>query len=264
MMNFVICGAQKSGTSAFHSYLGCHPEISIAETKELHLFDNETRDWSDQGINKIDNEIEHFFIPSKQTKVMGEATPVSLWWKPAIERIWKYNPEMRLIAILRNPITRAYANWRMERLRGRETDELPLSLAQEEIRCRGALPLQDRVKSYLSRGFYTEQLRRAWQFFPRDQMLIIKQDDLIDQPETVLNKTYKFLGVSPQKILQKLHIPSWRAEISHAGKKAGLENLIPHTAPVATLNSLKDVYREEIEAIEKMLDWDCKDWLSLS
>ena len=60
-LNFLICGAQKSGTSALHYYLKDHPEIAIASLKELHIFDNENRNWNAEGIKEIDNDIAHHF-----------------------------------------------------------------------------------------------------------------------------------------------------------------------------------------------------------
>ena len=121
---------------------------------------------------------------------MGEATPVSLWWEPAMERIWRYNPRMRLIAVLRNPISRAWANWRMEQLKGRDDHPFIPSLQGELCRCREALPQQHRVRSYLSRGFYSEQLRRAWRFFPSEQLLVLKQEDLRHHPEECLQRIH--------------------------------------------------------------------------
>ena len=143
-ISFLICGAQKSGTSALHDYLQHHPQLDLPSVKELHLFDNEQWDWSDAGLDRLDAHTAHHF--QRTDRVCGEATPVSLWWGPAMERIWRYNPAMRLIAILRNPITRAYANWRMEQLKGRDTGAMALTLEHEEQRCREALPLQHRVR----------------------------------------------------------------------------------------------------------------------
>ena len=110
-----------------------------------------------------------------------------------MKRIWQYNPEMKLISILRNPIERAYSNWKMEVEKGRETERLSLTLEEEENRCRSALPHQHRIYSYLSRGFYTEQIRRIWQYFPRENCLLIKQEELLTEPEKTLEKIYEHL-----------------------------------------------------------------------
>ena len=262
-LNFLICGAQKSGTSALHYYLKDHPEIAISRLKELHIFDDENRNWNAESIQKIDNDIAHHFNIESQTKAIGEATPASLWWKPAMKRIWQYNPNMRLIAILRNPITRAYANWRMEQLRGKDQGELQLTLLEEEMLCRSALPQQHRVCSYLSRGFYSEQIRRAWQFFPREQLLILKQDDLLNNPQTTLETIYRFLNISKHSAQESINIPSWRTE---EAKPEGMQNLlsIPKQTPSDIFFKLMDVYREEIKTLETMLNWNCDHWLTYS
>ena len=213
------------------------------------------RNWNAEGIKEIDNDIAHHFNITNQTRAIGEATPASLWWTPAMKRIWQYNPNMRLIAILRNPITRAYANWRMEQLRGREQQDLQLTLLEEEIRCRSALPQQHRVHSYLSRGFYSEQIRRVWQFFPREQLLILKQDDLLNNPQTTLDTIYHFLNISTHSTQESINIPSWRTEESSPERTQNLPLISKQTSSDIWFK-LMEVYREEIKTLETMLNWN--------
>ncbi|ABB25103.1 hypothetical protein Syncc9902_0128 [Synechococcus sp. CC9902] len=262
-LSFLICGAQKSGTSALHQYLRNHPEINLPQTKELHIFDNELSDWSDQEIEKIDRRIEKHYERQSKTKHCGEATPNSMWWEPSMKRIWRYNPEIRLIAVLRNPITRAYANWRMEQLRGRDNKEIPLTLEEEEINCRKSLPLQDRTCSYLSRGFYTEQIRRVWRYFPREQFLAIKQDDLLYHPVQTLQIVYHHLQLEPRGFEKEILVDSWE---SHPSKDQGnfLPNPtdIPKAIPENIFSALFKIYDGEIKKLEKLLGWDCKNWIN--
>lgn len=258
-INFLICGAQKSGTSALHHYLSQHPQIFLPAIKELHLFDQESADWSDAGIANIDARISASFAPSPDQRAVGEATPVSLWWDPAMERIWRYNPQMRLIAVLRNPITRAWANWRMEQLKGRDKQPFTPCLKEELARCREALPYQHRVRSYLSRGFYSEQLRRVWRFFPVEQVLVLKQEELRDQPQQCLERVHKLLGVKTMALTQQEAVNSWRS-IPDTGTVVP-ESSIPRTANSEITAALREVYRAEIQNLQAMLGWDCSDWL---
>ena len=261
-LSFLICGAQKSGTSALHQYLRNHPEINLPKTKELHIFDNERSDWSAQEIEKIDRRIEKHFEQQNKTKHYGEATPNSMWWEPSMERIWRYNPEIRLIAVLRNPITRAYANWRMEQLRGRDNREMPLTLEEEEINCRKSLPLQDRTCSYLSRGFYTEQIRRVWRYFPRDQFLAIKQDDLLNHQVQTLQSVYHHLKLKPSAFEKEIFVDSWQSAPSKADRSfLPKPTDIPKGIPVHIFSALLEVYDNEIKNIERLLGWNCKNWI---
>ena len=259
MISFLICGAQKSGTSALHQYLINHPEISLSKTKELHIFDNEYRDWTEEGIMNIDGEIDKYFENKESNKKRGEATPSSMWWKPAMKRIWQYNPNMKLIAILRNPITRAYSNWKMEVNKGREFEKLPLSVEQEENRCKSALPYQHRIYSYISRGMYTEQIKRIWQYFPRNNLLLLKQEDLRNQPSKVLQQVYRHIGVKNMKLKEKKDVISWNSQVKHSKeKKITIEVETDMNIEIKT--KLREVYRDEITKIEEITGWNCSTW----
>ena len=101
-LSFLVCGAQKSGTTALAAYLRQHPGIHLPKTKELHFFDDETQAWPEPDLNAL-----HLhFQDADDDQLWGEATPTSPT-DPAPERIWRYNL-MRRIVILRNPIERAY------------------------------------------------------------------------------------------------------------------------------------------------------------
>ena len=145
-IDFIICGTQKGGTSALDAYLRRHPEICMAISKEVHFFDNE-KAFCD-GLP--DYSLYHsFFSPQPSHKLVGEATPVYMYWRDATRRIWQYNPNIKLIVVLRNPIDRAYSNWNMERLRNRDTVAFWEAIQNEEERCREALPYQHRIYSYI-------------------------------------------------------------------------------------------------------------------
>ncbi|MEZ4606416.1 MAG: sulfotransferase domain-containing protein [Deinococcales bacterium] len=111
---FIICGTQKGGTTALDSYLRQHPHICMGKRKELHFFDQEKNFQSDicdyTSYHKL-------FQVTSQRQILGEATPIYMYWRAAPQRMWGYNPKLKLIVILRNPIERAYSHWNMERSR---------------------------------------------------------------------------------------------------------------------------------------------------
>ena len=241
-LSFLVCGAQKSGTTALAAYLRQHPGIHLPETKELHFFDDESQTWPEPDLNKL----HHHFKTADADQLWGEATPISLYWDPAAERIWRYNPAMRLVVILRNPIERAYSHWAMEHRRG--NDQLPFALAleQEEARCREALPFQHRVFSYVDRGFYSAQLRRLWRFFGREQVLVLRQEQLRLSPQTCIENICQHLNIPPGQTITPLerHKGDYESAMSPGCRER-----------------LRQIFWQEIGQLEQLLGWDCSDWL---
>ena len=237
-----MCGAQKSGTTALATYLRKHPEIQLPKAKELHFFDDETQAWPDPDLRAL----HRHFQATNTDQLWGEATPISMYWDPAPERIWRYNSAIRLIVILRNPIERAYSHWAMEHRRGNDPLPFALALEREEARCREALPLQHRIFSYVDRGFYSTQLRRLWRFFGREQVLVLRQEDLRLNPKTCLDR-----------IWQHLNIPSGPAITPLTRHNGFYESSMASSCRERLLK----IFWQEIGQLEHLLDWDCSDWL---
>ncbi|PYL86919.1 MAG: sulfotransferase, partial [Verrucomicrobia bacterium] len=103
-LDFLVAGAQKSGTTALNYYLKRHPRIALPVKKELHFFDN---DELFAGGNVLYEPLYEMFRPARPGSIAGENTPIYLYWRPALPRIRDYNPAMKFIIILRNPIERA-------------------------------------------------------------------------------------------------------------------------------------------------------------
>src|SRR5438132_1074466 len=116
-LDFLVLGAQKSGTTALNYYLRRHPRIALPVKKELHFFDN---DELFAGGNVSYEPLYEMFRPARPGSIAGENTPIYLYWRPALPRIRDYNPAMKFIVILRNPIERAFSQWNMQRTRGIE------------------------------------------------------------------------------------------------------------------------------------------------
>jgi len=187
-VDFVIGGTQKGGTSALDSFLRQHPEICMPETrKELHFFDREADD--------TDYKKYHANFKPKQQRVIGEASPIYMYWETAPYRIWKYNPKMKWILALRNPVERAFSAWNMETKRGKEKLSFADAIEKEPERCREALPLQHRVYSYTDRGFYAHQVRRLFNILGKDNCLILLSEELRNDHKNTLRRVFAFLGV---------------------------------------------------------------------
>ncbi|HVN35608.1 MAG TPA: sulfotransferase domain-containing protein [Casimicrobiaceae bacterium] len=243
-VNFLGVGAQKAGTSALDAYLRTHPALCMAKVKEVHLFDDD-KSFFKRSLGGYAEYHTHF-APTSAAQIVGEITPAYMYWNEAPRRIWEYNPAMKLIAVLRNPITRAHSHWNMERDRG--VDPLPFwdALHAESARLRAACPYQDRRFSYVDRGFYTAQLRRLASYFPPEQILVLRYEELQRQPDDALAKVFDFLGVErlPPIPPQEAHVRPYSTRMS-----------------LREWEHLRGLFEFEIRALERTLDWDCAEWL---
>lgn len=243
-IDFIIAGTQKGGTTALDYYLRKHPEIGMAKNKEAHFFDNENN-FSKSTVN-YSNYHNCFNFKDKKT-VYGEATPIYMYWKTSCKRIWEYNPKIKLIFILRNPIERAFSHWNMEYDRGTDKETFSYAIKNETLRTKEAYPLQHRIYSYKDRGYYSKQIKRLKAFFNENQLMFIKYEDFKTNQESVLKEIFSFLEVSPDNYTfeyQTIHKRDKHTKMSIEEKKY-------------LLNSFKN----EIYDVEKTLNWDCSDWL---
>ncbi len=241
-VQFLICGAQKGGTTALTQYLNQHPNIFIPEIKEVHFFDNESRKWD----NKDYTDYHQNFKEGKSNQIWGEATPIYMYWDKSPERIWQYNSNIKIIIILRNPITRSYSHWAMESNRGQDSLSFEKAIELEDSRKREDLPFQHRVYSYVDRGYYCNQINRLWHYFGKDSVLILKQEDLRLKTKECLSKITNLLNIQAFKTIDYVE--------SHIGHYS--EKMDPNTKIY-----LKKIFYYEIKQLEVMLNWNCKDWL---
>lgn len=189
-VSFLGVGAQKAGTSALDTYLGTHPGLCMAKVKEVHLFDDD-KTFFKRSVGGYAEYLRQF-APTSTAQLLGEVTPAYMYWNDAPRRIWEYNSAMKLIAVLRSPITRAYSQWNMQRHVGAEQLPFGEALQAEGARLCASLPHQNRNFSYVDRGFYMGQLGRLWSIFPPDQVLILRYEELQRRPNETLGKGVRF------------------------------------------------------------------------
>src|SRR5437868_12375756 len=192
-LDFIVAGAQKSGTTALHYFLKKHPQIALPDRQEMHFFDDE-----EIFSRPVDYDLLHrHFRPVARSALAGEVTPSYLYWKPAMERIWNYNPQIKLIILLRNPVDRAFAHWNMQRFKNREPLDFLDAIKEEPSRIAQPLTIESRRFAYIDRGFYSEQLERVFQFFPREQVRIVTFEDFRDRTQETMNGISASLSVNP-------------------------------------------------------------------
>ena len=193
-VGFLVAGVQKGGTTALFRYLQDIPSLSLAPAKETHFFDKETGiDWAAPDYARYEA-----MFPPPDGRPRGEATPVYLYWPNCLERIAAYNPAMKLILLFRDPVERARSHWKMEY--ARRWDREPFAWCIREGRARvdsRDRPGFHRVFSYVERGFYGAQLARALGLFGRDQLLLLRSQDLDARPDETLARICAFVGAAP-------------------------------------------------------------------
>src|SRR5215467_8132463 len=192
-LDFILAGAQKSGTTALHYFLSRHPDICMGDQQEIHFFDNDA-----MFIADVDYEQLHkHYPPLPPSMIAGDCTPSYLYHEPAMQRIWNYNPKIKLLILLRNPVDRAFAQWNMQRFRGREPLDFLDAVREEKTRIAGAPPTEARRFAYLDRGFYGQQLERLFKFFPRNQVQAVKFEAFSEKQRETLGSIFSFLGLEP-------------------------------------------------------------------
>ena len=193
-VTFLIAGVQKGGTTALFDYLGDYGDIALSDAKELHFFDDESRDWAAPDYAAYEAR-----FPDPAGRPCGEATPIYSYWPGALARIAAYNPAIKLILMLRDPVARAWSHWRMETARGAEAQPFDWCIRQGRQRLFDTEPWgHHRAFSYVERGFYGEQLDRVFGLFPREQVLILKSEALRADPAITLGEVRRFLGLAPK------------------------------------------------------------------
>ena len=199
-LGFMIVGAQKCGTTALARFLSRHPEIGMASRKEVHLFDSPeySTDWTPE---QIDERYLPLFRHCAGAAMRGEATPIYMFLPGVARELKRYNPDLKLVVLLHDPVERAISHYYMEKNRNKEHKPLWLALLSEPARlrrCKDARAYGSamRVCSYRRRGLYSLQLRNLYRFFDKDRVLIIRTRDLLKRHDVILRRVFAFLGVS--------------------------------------------------------------------
>jgi hypothetical protein len=198
-----VLGAAKCGTTALHNYLGRHPDIFMSDPKEPFYFEAEYDLGSEFYFNR-------YFRNWAGERIVGESRHRNLYLPYIAARIYSYNPEAKLVAILRNPIERAVSHWWHWYSRGKESLRLNEALDADEERIRSGVGFRtpEEIKSYaagldpygkgihrtyLDSGYYFEQLDRYASRFDKSRLRVILFDDFASKTREVVANLFEFL-----------------------------------------------------------------------
>ena len=242
-LDFAIIGAQKAGTTALAQFLSQHDRLYFPPSKETHFFRRSPERLSDRPISHL---LRHF-KNAPPNSLLGDATPIYLYWPNSVELLQAHNRNMKLIITLRHPVARAFSGWSMERRRKRETLSFSDAIRIGRERVLSAPGGVHLIYSYVERGFYAEQIARVFKYFDRDQVFVMRSDD-IDAARPILTNVQKFLGIEP-KLLSPI-----------------IYNVNPSSLPVGPeleddFRYLQTLYSEDIARTSELVDVDLSDWL---
>jgi hypothetical protein len=234
----MIIGAMKSGTSSLHYYLTQHPQVIAPLRKEVHYFDlNFARGESWYRAN---------FGREGQGGLNIDSSPYYLFHPRVPQRAHALVPDARLIVMLRDPVRRAYSHYWHARDKGRELLSFEDAIAAESDRIdrdherllRGEIERSEAHQffSYLARGRYAEQLERWLRVYPREQLLVLRFEELAKEPLPVLNSSLRFIGL-PELDVAKLEARNTRKypPIDPATAERLRDYFVPHNAALESL-----------------------------
>ena len=187
--DFVIIGGKKCGTSFLYYLLSQHPLVEPAARKEVHFFD----DYFEEGVEWYRRFFRAPRLEDGQRVITGEASPGYLYDRSVPQRMAEVVPQARLVALLRNPVDRAFSDYQMTVRLGREWRSFEQAIDVPP-------------NKYLPRGVYADQLLRWSEFFSREQLLILKSEDFFERPADVFKIVLGFL-----------ELPEWEFDASRIG-----------------------------------------------
>lgn len=276
-LNFAVLGAAKAGTSWVHSCLEEHPDIFVPREKELHFFGYP------ENYQKGVEWYESFFQQRPSASAVGEVCPSYLTEDNVARRIFEYSPDVKLIAILRNPIDRAYSHYCMDLRSGLLSEDIDRELTTENKRIR--------------QGLYYYHLDKFLKVFPPEQIKVLLYEDLQQNPKSFLKEIYSFIGVdlnftpsilhthqNQRKALPKFQalysslksVEKWINDNSSHGRgminymrrygyfdslhKLNQGETYPQLSSTAQ-KKLAEFYQPDLNLLEKFLDRDLSFWL---
>ena len=284
--NFIIVGAPKSGTTSLYHYLSEHPQVFMSEPKEVNYFSRE--EIEAQGLYYSDFKVKDFdsykmlFSKGTDKKAVGEGSVSYLFYPETAKKIKAVLPNIKIIILLRNPLERGYSHYLMDFRLGLVDltyDEIVFKTVKHKN-------LDLYYQQYVELGLYYQQVARYVDFFGSKQVKIYLQEDLRNNPESIIEDLYDYLEVD------KSFTPNIDQEYNSFSMpkngliqkiygsyivRATLSKLVPNSMKELLLNTffertkkpklsikteelLLALYKIDIENLEKLINLDLSNW----
>ena len=181
--DFIIIGSAKSGTTSLFRYLDEHPDVFISDPKEPCFFDENMR-W-EKGISWYSS----LFDDAKDYQICGEASTNYTRWPQVNDvpkKMYDAVPEAKLIYIMRDPSSRAFSHyvhrWTKEVNPGKPFTEDFDTFVKKDPMC-------------IDGSYFAKQLDQYLEFFPKEQILLVVFEELVENPKKVIGEVFSFLGI---------------------------------------------------------------------
>jgi hypothetical protein len=297
--NFIIIGAGRAGTTSLYHYLKQHPQVFMTPIKEPNFFAIDEEDRLDDltlkfGREKIFpikhiNEYESLFQGVTKEKAAGEASPRYFWGSGCPARIKYHNPDIKLIAILRQPVERAYSDYLRYVQLGLETRPFTQAINIDSLQRRNMDHIN--LGFYLYTGFYYMHLKRYLAHFQRDQIAVYLFDDFERDALGVLRNIFQFLevddkfradvsikynasGIPKYKLIDsalrsnyltsqaKMYIPRGLLSIPYRLLiNAKSRNLVKPALDPKLGKKLNSIYEEDVLRAQELIQRDLSTWM---
>ena len=286
--NFFIVGTPKAGTTSLYEYLQEHPDVYMSPIKETNYFSFEEIQkqglfYNEEHINSIDKYLAQF-ADVRTEKAIGEASVSYLFYDSVPDKIKNFNPNSKIIIVLRNPIERGFSHYLMDKRIGFVKNKYDDIVHKKSQNKKAFLYYQQ----YVALGLYYEQLQRYFSVFDKKQILVLLYEDISQHIEKVVHNLYSFLEVdtSFKPDLNKKHntfIAPKNPVIQHLYKfkmvrnvaKRVFNNSFQHSIknnffskekkPVLDNGLKKDlieIYRSDIDKTAEFINRDLRSWYS--
>lgn len=296
--NFFLIGAAKSGTTSLYHYLRSHPDIFLPGYQEPRYYAYEGEQSQDfdgpdstkliRGIVRTETEYRDLFSGVDGESGIGDVSPAYLYSPVAASRILEAHPNARIIAILRNPVERAYSHFVDNLGKGWEPCDNFVTVLDEELR--GKRSDWWRKWDYIGHGYYHPQLQRYFHVFPSDQIRVYLFEDLKEDTTALVRDILTFLNVDPNfnPETNRRHNPSGLPRYELLRDLLGTRNPVRTTLkwllptdvrerirrtftdmnrhkpelPDEARQTLREIYRDDIYKLENLIGQDLSAWKS--
>lgn len=274
--NFMLIGAPKAGTTSLWHYISQHPDV-FTNVKEPGYF------WTHKPARKVQTleEYERLFEGSEGFTAVGEGSPTYLSDPNAPARIRELIPDVRLIAILREPCERAFSEFTFQRLRSAEPEETFLAAVEADAERHPGF-------GYVHTGLYHQHLSRYLEHFDTDRLEVVFNEDLKSDRDAVVAEVFRFLGVDPDQPVdteleltasgkpkvRALHwllgrnnpirralVPLLPERLTRAARRVRNANLDRQVLSDADRAELLPRFRDDIQRLQDLLGRDLSHWL---
>lgn len=250
--DFLVIGAGKSGTTTVNNYLKQHHQIFVPSKKEPNFFGYELTAEADLQGKRILHHYkesvtslsayEDLFRPARSNQIKGETSNTYLYHQDAPARIFFHAPNVKLIAILRNPVDRLYSRYmHLVREQRQPTNQFSDCLDRSTIWWERNDLIQE--------GFYYKHLKRFYDLFDVGQLRIYLYEDLRDNPANLMQNIYQFLGADP------MFRPDFNVELNKSGyiRNRAVNKVIGQNGFIK--NTLEQILPRKIYAAAKDATW---------